>query len=43
MTNYQAVKADLLRYTVSRVTVEKALILAGLSSEAKFDIKDQKA
>nr|WP_129729909.1 DUF6706 family protein [Parabacteroides goldsteinii] len=42
MTNYQAVKADLLRYTVSRITIEKALILAGLSLEAKFDIKDQR-
>lgn len=41
MTNYQAVKADLLRYTVSRITIEKALILANLSPEGKFDIKDQ--
>lgn len=37
MTNYQAVKADLLRYTVSRITIEKALILANLSPEGKFE------
>ena len=41
MTNYQAVKADLLRYTVSRIAIEKALILSGLTPESKFDVKDQ--
>lgn len=41
MTNYQAVKADLLRYTVSRIAIEKYLILANLIPEDKFDIKDQ--
>lgn len=41
MTNYQAVKADLLRYTVSRIAIEKALILAGLDPVKDFIPADQ--
>lgn len=41
MTNYQAVKADLLRYTVSKIAIEKALILAGLDPIKEFALVDQ--
>lgn len=41
MTNYQAVKADLLRYTVSKIAIDKALILAGLDPVKDFDPGNQ--
>lgn len=43
MTNFEAVKADLLTYTASRAKIEKELILEGIDPQKEFTPGDQKS
>lgn len=43
MTNYEAVKADLLTYTASRIKVEKEILRVKLKPEDLFEIENEQA
>lgn len=40
MTNYEAIKADLLSYTASRLKIEKELLRVGLIPGETFKVED---
>lgn len=43
MTNYEAVKADLLTYTASKAKIEKELLREGLTPSENFDLSNAQA
>lgn len=41
MTNFEAIRSDLLTYTANRTKIEKELILAGLTADGEFESSNQ--